>query len=134
VGKQLQRYREQAGLSRSGLAKAAKVHRNTVYLVESGRSKPGLGILTKLARALHLNGPEKLLDEAEVVRSEAPNCWNVSWVRPSLDGPFLLKTLLGICPSQRKADVLARAFVKEHGGSYELEPCFTVLPSGLYPS
>jgi hypothetical protein len=35
-----QRHREKAGLSRIGPAAAAQIHRNSVYLVESGRSKP----------------------------------------------------------------------------------------------
>ena len=142
VGQRLQRYRERAGLSRTGLADAAKIHRNTVYLVESGRCKPSWETLSKLAQALRLKGVEKLTGEPGLQRKplpplarerckEVPTSWSVSWVRPSLDGPFLMKTPLGFCPSQTRAHDLARAYVKEHGGSYELEPCFTDLPLEL---
>lgn len=142
VGQRLQRYRERAGFSRTGLALAAKIHRNTVYLVESGRSKPSWETLSKLAQALRLKGVEKLAGGPELQRmslpplarercKEVPSFWSVSWVRPSPDDPFLRKTSLGFCPSQTMAHDLARAYVKEHGGSYELKPCFADLPLEL---
>ena len=65
VGRNLQRYRRQAGLSQEGLALECGLHRTYVSGVERGVRNPTVTVLEKLAVALEIEA-SRLLDEVEV--------------------------------------------------------------------
>ena len=59
--RQLKTFREQAGISRSELARRAGMQSSTVGLIEAGRFVPYDTQLQKLAKALQVKDPESLL-------------------------------------------------------------------------
>jgi transcriptional regulator with XRE-family HTH domain len=50
--KRLTRFREERGLSQTALAAKARISREYLWRLESGRQDPTLGTLEKLAKAL----------------------------------------------------------------------------------
>lgn len=59
--------RRNEGLTQADLAARAGLHRLTVWGIERGRVNPNPDELERLATALHVQPPEALLEQVEVV-------------------------------------------------------------------
>lgn len=66
VGSRLRELREARGLSQSGLAESADVHRNTVGDIELGKASPTLHVMKKLAAALGVSVRDLVSDSEPV--------------------------------------------------------------------
>jgi transcriptional regulator with XRE-family HTH domain len=71
-GEHLRALREDAGLSRAGLAREAGIPVSTLRGWEAGRSMPGLPALLRLAQALGVP-PERFAEGVEDPRAMSPN-------------------------------------------------------------
>jgi transcriptional regulator with XRE-family HTH domain len=71
-GERLQRLRERAGLSQSGLAERAGLNRRTIQNWEQGRRIPRADALLSLARGLGVPVEALLSDEAAAQPEPAP--------------------------------------------------------------
>ncbi len=54
IGKMIKKYRKLQNLSVIELAQKAKLHRNTIYKIESGQRIPNVNTLKKVALALDI--------------------------------------------------------------------------------
>lgn len=67
LGRTIRQRRKQAGLTQEQLAEAADLHENFLSRLEQGHQEPGLFVILRLCRALHLT-PGELLDDFTVSR------------------------------------------------------------------
>lgn len=63
---QMCRIREEKGMNRAQLARAAKMQAGTITMIENGRLIPYDSQLSKIAAALNVNDPDSLLEPLEV--------------------------------------------------------------------
>ena len=62
VGSRIRRYRESAGLTQEGLARAANIGRVTLVRLEKGEQTPRFKTLEAIANALEIRVPELLVE------------------------------------------------------------------------
>ena len=62
IGERVRRYRESAGLTQVGLARAACIGRVTLVRLENGEQSPRFKTLKAVADALGMEGPDLLVE------------------------------------------------------------------------
>jgi transcriptional regulator with XRE-family HTH domain len=65
IGRRIREVREDLGMPQAELARRAGVASNTIYLIETGRRRPSVGLLEKIARELRT-------EPAELMRGPVP--------------------------------------------------------------
>src|SRR5829696_3808191 len=70
IGRRIREVREDLGMPQAELARRAGVASNTIYLIETDRRRPSVGLLEKIARELRTE-PAELMRESALPLADA---------------------------------------------------------------
>jgi transcriptional regulator with XRE-family HTH domain len=108
IGRRIRAVREDLGMPQAELARRAGVASNTIYLIETDRRRPSVGLLEKIARELRTE-PAELMRESALPLAEASEAGQSGqeWAR-ELD-----VTLHGMTDAEWNAHIRALDSMKE---------------------